>query len=81
MYAAGIVMKILIAPNNYKESISAEAAARSLEKGLLSINPSLETTCLPLSDGGEGFTKALVNATGGEIIPCQAYDQIGRAHV
>lgn len=78
MYAAGIVMKILIAPNNYKESISAEAAARSLEKGLLSINPSLETTCLPLSDGGEGFTKALVNATDGEIIPCQAYDPLGR---
>ena len=72
-------MKILIAPNNYKESISAEDAARSLKRGLSSVDPGLAITCLPLSDGGEGFTKALVSATNGEIITCKALDPIGRS--
>ncbi len=71
-------MKVLIAPNNYKESISAEEAALAIEAGLLTADPTVETTRLPLSDGGEGFVKALVNATQGDIIPCKASDPLGR---
>ncbi|TRX59549.1 glycerate kinase [Fulvivirga sp. M361] len=71
-------MRVLIAPNNFKESISANDAADAIKQGLLAANPSINTNCLPLSDGGEGFVKALVAATGGSIIDVRVSDPLGR---
>ncbi|MEM9389115.1 MAG: glycerate kinase [Bacteroidota bacterium] len=71
-------MKILIAPNNFKESISASGAATAIESGIRSTFSAADTFCLPLSDGGEGFVDALVNATSGSKINGQAQDPLGR---
>lgn len=71
-------MKVLIAPNNFKESIDAAKAAKSIEKGLKNAISKIDTTCLPLSDGGEGFVKAMVNSLHGERINCKVEDPLGR---
>ena len=54
-------MKILIAPDSFKGSLSAKEVADSLEKGLTKRVPSLTIQKLPLGDGGEGTLDALIN--------------------
>ncbi len=71
-------MKVLIAPNNFKESIDAYEAAKAIERGLLAASKGHDVTCLPLSDGGEGFVKAMVNALKGKLRYCQVSDPLGR---
>ncbi|MEM9858972.1 MAG: glycerate kinase [Bacteroidota bacterium] len=71
-------MNVLIAPNNFKESISAANAAKCIESGIRSITKEINTVCLPLSDGGEGFVDALINAAGGSRVNCVVQDPLGR---
>lgn len=71
-------MNVLIAPNNYKNSISASNAALAIESGLRSVAKRINTIHAPLSDGGEGFVDALVNAMSGSIINCNVRDPLGR---
>ena len=60
-------IKILIAPSGFKESLEADQVADCIEKGILLALPDAQTIKAPLVDGGEGFTKALVAATNGEL--------------
>ncbi|WP_077963137.1 glycerate kinase [Ensifer adhaerens] len=60
-------LTILVAPSGFKESLSAEEAADCIEKGVLRACPSAEVIKVPMVDGGEGFTKALVAITGGSL--------------
>ncbi|KIH77242.1 glycerate kinase [Geoalkalibacter ferrihydriticus] len=61
-------MKILIAPDSYKESLSAAQVAEQIEAGFREIFPLADYRRLPLADGGEGTVEALVAATGGKIV-------------
>lgn len=61
-------MNIIIAPDSFKGSLSAVAAADAIEQGVRAVLPTAELVRIPLADGGEGTTQALVNATGGRII-------------
>lgn len=61
-------MKIVIAPDSFKESLSALEAAEAIEKGFKQVIPDAEYVKVPMADGGEGTVKSLVDATGGEII-------------
>ena len=61
-------MNILIAPDSYKESLSAAQVAEQIEAGFREIFPLADYRRLPLADGGEGTVEALVAATGGQII-------------
>jgi glycerate 2-kinase len=61
-------MKIVIAPDSFKESLSALEAAESIEKGFKLVFPDAEYVKVPMADGGEGTVQSLVDATGGEII-------------
>ena len=61
-------MRILIAPDSYKGSLSALEAARAIQKGMLEVFPEAEIVLAPIADGGEGTVDALVTATGGTII-------------
>lgn len=61
-------MKIIIAPDSFKESLSASAVADAIERGLLRAMPDAECLKLPIADGGEGTVDALINATGGQLI-------------
>lgn len=58
-------MKIVIAPDSYKESLSAIEVAQAIEKGFREIFPDAQYVCIPLADGGEGTVAAMVAATQG----------------
>ncbi len=61
------MMKIVIAPDSFKESMTALEAAQSIEKGMKAVFPDAEYQLLPMADGGEGTVQSLVDATGGTI--------------
>lgn len=61
-------MKIVIAPDSFKESLSALEVAESIEKGFKRVIPEAEYIKVPMADGGEGTVQSLVDATGGTII-------------
>lgn len=71
-------MRILLAPDSFKEAASAEAIAQAMARGVMYGNPQAECRLLPLSDGGEGLTQALVHATGGTLRDVETVDAIGR---
>ncbi|PWQ94850.1 glycerate kinase [Leucothrix arctica] len=70
-------MKIVIAPDSFKESLSSEAVAQAIAKGFASIFPSAEQVLLPVADGGEGTTDALIAATSGELFKQSATGPLG----
>ncbi|MEZ9644785.1 glycerate kinase [Vibrio sp. 10N.261.52.C2] len=61
-------MKIVIAPDSYKESLSAMGVAQAIEDGFKQLIPNAEYVKLPMADGGEGTVQSLVDATNGSII-------------
>lgn len=61
-------MKIVIAPDSYKESLSALEVATAIERGFREIFPSAHYIKLPVADGGEGTVDAMVAATHGRIV-------------
>lgn len=60
-------MQILVSPSGFKESLEADVAADCIEEGILRVVPNAIIRKAPLVDGGEGFTRALVQATQGEL--------------
>ncbi|MBD2313448.1 glycerate kinase [Desertifilum sp. FACHB-1129] len=62
-----MTLNILIAPSGFKESLEADEVADCIEAGILRVLPSARIQKAPLVDGGEGFTRGLVNATGGTL--------------
>jgi glycerate kinase len=61
-------VRIVVAPDSFKGSLSAVAVARAMEAGILSVFPAAEVKKVPIADGGEGTVEALVLATGGCVI-------------
>jgi len=59
--------KIVIAPDSFKESLTALQAAESIEAGFKEIHPDWEYVKVPMADGGEGTVQSIVDATGGKI--------------
>lgn len=55
-------MKIVIAPDSYKESLSASEVAQAIEKGFREIFPDAQYVSLPVADG-EGTVEAMIAAT------------------
>ncbi|MBD2816293.1 glycerate kinase [Xenorhabdus sp. Flor] len=71
-------MKIVIAPDSFKESLSALQVAEAIEQGFRKILPQADYIKLPMADGGEGTVESLVVATGGKRITCAVTDPLGR---
>ena len=59
-------MKIVIAPDSFKESLSAPEVAQAIARGWLAVYPDAEIVLCPMADGGEGTVDAVLAATGGE---------------
>lgn len=59
-------MRILVAPDSFKGTLSAAEAARVIQQGILAALPQAHVTCLPLADGGEGTLDAVLLANGGQ---------------
>ncbi|SFD38179.1 glycerate kinase [Bacillus sp. OV194] len=59
------MMKIVIAPDSYKGSLTAVEAAEAIERGVKKADSTIQTILVPAADGGEGTMDTLVAATGG----------------
>ena len=70
-------MKIVIAPDSWKESLSALEVASAIEQGFREIYPDAEYVRLPVADGGEGTVEAMVAATGGHQVPLTVTGPLG----
>ena len=62
-------MKIVIAPDSYKECLSAVQVAAAIEQGFREIFPDAVFVAVPVADGGEGTVDAMVAATKGRREP------------
>lgn len=61
-------MKIVIAPDSFKESLDAQAVAEAIAAGIAAVLPNASFDLVPMADGGEGTVAALVAATEGRIV-------------
>ncbi|AXF85892.1 Glycerate 2-kinase [Ephemeroptericola cinctiostellae] len=61
-------MKIVIAPDSFKESLSAMDVATAIEDGFKEIFPQAHYIKIPVADGGEGTVRAIIDATGGRML-------------
>lgn len=59
--------KVVIAPDSFKESLSALEVAEAVEEGFQQIYPNWHYKKVPMADGGEGTLQSLVDATAGEM--------------
>ncbi|MBA4408343.1 MAG: glycerate kinase [Bacteroidota bacterium] len=71
-------MRIVIAPDSFKDCLSATQVAAAISGGIKRVVPEAETICIPMADGGEGTVEALVTATSGKIIPTPSVDALNR---
>jgi glycerate 2-kinase len=72
-------MKIVIAPDSFKESLSAEQVAKAIHSGFASIFPDADYHLLPIADGGEGTVQALTSANGGSMETTSVTGPLGLA--
>ena len=70
-------MRVVVAPDSYKGSVSAVGVAAALERGVLRVFPQAEVRKIPIADGGEGTVEALVTATGGQMRQERVRDPLG----
>jgi glycerate 2-kinase len=60
-------MRVVIAPDSFKGSLSAVEVAEAMARGVRAVFPAAEIVTVPIADGGEGTVQALVTATGGRL--------------
>ncbi|MDA3133720.1 glycerate kinase [Atlantibacter subterranea] len=70
-------MKIVIAPDSWKESLTALEVATAIEDGFRQIFPDAEMVKIPMADGGEGTVEAMVAATQGRIVNLRVTGPLG----
>lgn len=71
-------MKIVIAPDSFKESLTAKQAAQAIKDGFTQIFTDAECICVPLADGGEGTTETLIDACGGHLYHVEVIGPLGK---
>ena len=71
-------MHFLIAPDAFKDSLTAQEACRAMAKGLASVSSDLTYEAFPMADGGEGTLEALVQKHQGSWLSLSAKDPLGR---
>src|SRR5437899_6112787 len=71
-------MRILIAPDKFKGSLSASEVAENIAAGLREVLPEAKIDIVPMADGGEGTAEVICDALGGSWLECKAHDPLGR---
>ena len=71
-------MKIVIASDSFKGSMSSLDVATAASAGVMDVYPDSEIVSVNVADGGEGTVEAIVDALGGEIVKVQVSDPLGR---
>ena len=70
-------MKVVVAPDSFKECLVAGEVASAIAEGLYSVIPDAEVKLIPLSDGGEGMAGILTESLGGELVPVKVTGPVG----
>ncbi len=70
-------MKVVIAPDSFKECLSAPEVARALAAGVCQAAPDAQLVLTPIADGGEGTVRALVAATNGRTVTARVTGPLG----
>lgn len=71
-------MKFILAPDSFKECMTAHQATLAMEAGLRRVFPTAEIIAIPMADGGEGTVDALTTITQGQLIEHSVTDPLGR---
>ncbi|MDP9185830.1 MAG: glycerate kinase, partial [Verrucomicrobiota bacterium] len=71
-------MRILIAPDKFKGTLSAREVAENIAAGLRDIVADAKIDIVPMADGGEGTAEVISQALGGSWLNCRAHDPLGR---
>ncbi len=71
-------MKVIIAPDKFKGTISAAKAAEAMANGVIEVHPDAKVIKCPLADGGEGTLEALVQAGRDSLMMMEVLDPLGR---
>lgn len=71
-------MKVVIAPDSFKESLSAELVAEAIALGVRDSAPDAEIVCVPMADGGEGTVDAVLAATRGNVGSAASVGHLGQ---
>jgi glycerate kinase len=71
-------MKIIIAPDSFKGSLSALEVCENIEKGIKKVFKNADIVRVPMADGGEGTVQSLVDATGGKLVNLKVKDPLMR---
>lgn len=70
-------MKIVVAPQSLKGSLTAAETGRAMAEGVRAVYPQAEVCIVPVADGGEGTTQALVDATNGRLLEREVTGPLG----
>ncbi len=70
-------LTIVLAPDSFKESMTAKEVCESMEAGIKKINKNITCIQVPMADGGEGTMQSLVDATGGKIYSLNVVGPLG----
>jgi len=71
-------MRILIAPNAFKNSLTAEEAALAIREGLMQSKLECDCECFPIGDGGDGTAELIIKKCNGELVNAEVHDPLGR---
>lgn len=71
-------MKVLIAIDSFKGSLSTFESGEAVKEAVLGVYPEAEVIISPLADGGEGTVEAIVSAVGGKTVTAEVMDPLGR---
>ena len=71
-------MKFVIAPDSFKNGMTAKQAANAIKTGLKRIFPEATYTLVPMADGGEGTVQSLVDATKGRLLTAEVTGPLGK---
>jgi len=70
-------LTILLAPDSFKESMTAKEVCEAMERGIKKVNRNINCIHVPMADGGEGTMQSLVDATGGNIYSLNVMGPLG----
>ena len=70
-------MKVTVAIDSFKGSLSSIEAGNAVKEGILRINPDAKVAVLPVADGGEGTVEALIQGLGGRYVTVPVKDPLG----
>jgi glycerate kinase len=70
-------MRILIIPDSFKESLTANEVSQAIHRGIIDVLPNAEVVKIPFSDGGEGAIEVLMEYSNGELVHCITENALG----